>query len=106
MTSNPKAALSAILQGRTTLGDVRAYPLTVQRQALLEAIKSPFAGLSDDWTVAGITPSLFVFTQSAEELDEFGADDVEFLTICAFDWFNSRKVGKDVFRLLFRHATA
>lgn len=83
---DPKIVVDAILAEGNTGGEVRVYPVTIRRYALLEKLGSPFIDPERQFTVDGIVPSVFVMTRTAEELRKFCNADCAAIRDAAFAW--------------------
>lgn len=65
---NPDSALDAILQAPKRYGTMTVYPLTIQRIAVLELLRSPLFRGQGEWKLYDILAAIWTMTSSLTEL--------------------------------------
>lgn len=83
---DPKIVVDAILAEGNPDEQIKVYPVTIRRYALLEKLDSPFINPEKQFTVDSIVPSVFVMTRSAEELKKFCNAGPDAVRDAAFTW--------------------
>lgn len=83
---DPKIVVDAILAEGNPDEQIKVYPVTIRRYALLEKLDSPFIDPEKQFTVDSIVPSMFVMTRTAEELKKFCNADCAAVRDAAFTW--------------------
>lgn len=83
---DPKIVVDAILAEGNPDEQIKVYPVTIRRYALLEKLDSPFIDSEKQFTVDSIVPSMFVMTRTAEELKKFCNADCAAVRDAAFTW--------------------
>ncbi len=83
---DPKIVVDAILAEGNPDEQIKVYPVTIRRYALLEKLDSPFIDPEKQFTVDSIVPSVFVMTRSAEELKKFCNAGPDVVRDAAFTW--------------------
>ena len=85
-SEDPKIVVDAILAEGNPDEQIKVYPVTIRRYALLEKLDSPFINPEKQFTVDNIVPSVFVMTRSAEELKKFCNVGPDVVRDAAFTW--------------------
>jgi hypothetical protein len=83
---DPSIVVDAVLAEGGAGQNVKVYPVTIRRYALLEKLGSPFVDPEKEFGVDGIVPSVFVMTRTAEELKQYCNASREAIRDAAFAW--------------------
>lgn len=83
---DPSIVVDAVLAEGGAGRNVKVYPVTIRRYALLEKLGSPFVDPEKEFGVDGIVPSVFVMTRTAEELKQYCNASREAIRDAAFAW--------------------
>jgi len=94
-TRNPAVVLDAVAPAPEKVGGVEIGELTILKYAYLEKIKSPFVDPSQEFSVEGVVPTVFVMAQPKEELRKY-ARDPEALKADALEWAEGRLSVQDL----------
>lgn len=88
--SEPKIVVDAVLsEGLAQEQQVKLYPVTIRRYALLEKLKSPFIFADTEFNVNNVVPTAFVMSRTPDELKTFCTKPSEDVVQAAFDWAES-----------------
>lgn len=85
-SEDPKIVVDAILAEGNQDEQIKVYPVTIRRYALLEKLGSPFIDPEKQFTIDSIVPSAFVMTRSVEELKKFCNVGPDSVRDAAFVW--------------------
>lgn len=85
---NPKLVVDAIIENNDekTETNVKVFPMTIRRYAILEKLDSPFIDPTVDFEINTIIPTAFVMCTPKDKLREYMAHDIEKLIEDAYDW--------------------
>lgn len=65
--AEPKIVVDAVLsEGLAQEQQVKLYPVTIRRYALLEKLKSPFIFADTEFNVNNVVPTAFVMSRTPE----------------------------------------
>lgn len=87
--AEPKLVVDAVLaegQSPSQEAEVKLYPVTIRRYALLEKLKSPFIFADAEFNVNNVVPTAFVMSRTPEELKKFCTASSDAVVQAAFDW--------------------
>lgn len=88
--SEPKIVVDAVLsEGLPQEQQVKLYPVTIRRYALLEKLKSPFIFADTEFNVNNVVPTAFVMSRTPDELKQYCTKPSEDVVQAAFDWAES-----------------
>lgn len=90
---DPSIVVDAVLAEGGAGQNVKVYPVTIRRYALLEKLGSPFVDPEKEFGVDGIVPSVFVMTRTAEELKQYCNASREAIRDAAFAWSEDLPLG-------------
>ena len=65
---NPKIAIEAIVDGEKRIADLKVYPISIGRCALLELVESPFVAKDKDFTLYNLVPTFYIMCNPKENL--------------------------------------
>lgn len=85
-SSDPKIVVDAILAEGNPDEQIKVYPVTIRRYALLEKLDSPFVNSDKEFNVDSIVPSVFVMTRDVAELKKFCNASSDTIRDAAFTW--------------------
>ena len=92
---NPSIVLDAIIDAPKKAGNVTIGDITILKYAYLEKLSSPFISPDKEFSVANVIPTVFVLSQSKEQLRKYG-NDIETLKIDALEWADDNLDIRDV----------
>lgn len=86
--AEPKIVVDAVLSEGLAQDQqqVKLYPVTIRRYALLEKLKSPFVFADTEFNVNNVVPTAFVMSKTPEELKAFCTKSADDIVQAAFDW--------------------
>ena len=88
--AEPKIVVDAVLsEGLPQEQQVKLYPVTIRRYALLEKLKSPFIFADTEFNVNNVVPTAFVMSRTPDELKQYCTKPSEDIVQAAFDWAES-----------------
>lgn len=88
--AEPKIVVDAVLsEGLPQEQQVKLYPVTIRRYALLEKLKSPFIFADTEFNVNNVVPTAFVMSRTPDELKQYCTKPSEDVVQAAFDWAES-----------------
>lgn len=88
--AEPKIVVDAVLsEGLAQEQQVKLYPVTIRRYALLEKLKSPFIFADTEFNVNNVVPTAFVMSRTPDELKTYCTKPSEDIVQAAFDWAES-----------------
>ena len=88
--AEPKIVVDAVLsEGLAQEQQVKLYPVTIRRYALLEKLKSPFIFADTEFNVNNVVPTAFVMSRTPDELKQFCTKPSDDVVQAAFDWAES-----------------
>lgn len=88
--AEPKIVVDAVLsEGLAQEQQIKLYPVTIRRYALLEKLKSPFIFADTEFNVNNVVPTAFVMSRTPDELKTFCTKPSEDVVQAAFDWAES-----------------
>lgn len=92
--TNPEIVVDTIIdsEGTKTENNIKIYPCTIRRYALLEKLESPFISPDKKFDVTSIVPSAYIFASDNSKLKMYTTKDIEILVNDAFDWAESLKI--------------
>ena len=77
---NPKIAIEAIVDGEKKIGDdLKVYPISIGRYALLELVESPFVAKDKDFTLYNLVPTFYIMCNPKENLKGYTRKNIEAL---------------------------
>lgn len=83
---NPKAALDALLESTTRVGEIEVHPLTVARYALLELAGSPLVDYKNKLDIMTAIPSVYIMAMPTKNLPKYNSTNIDQLKEDAFEW--------------------
>lgn len=83
---NPKIAIEAIVDGEKKIGDLKVYPISIGRYALLELVESPFVVKGQDFKVCNLVPSFYIMCSPKEDLTGYTRKNTDTLVEKAMEW--------------------
>lgn len=88
--AEPKIVVDAVLsEGLAQEQQVKLFPVTIRRYALLEKLKSPFIFADTEFNVNNVVPTAFVMSRTPDELKQYCTKPSEDVVQAAFDWAES-----------------
>lgn len=88
--AEPKIVVDAVLsEGLAQEQQIKLYPVTIRRYALLEKLKSPFIFADTEFNVNNVVPTAFVMSRTPDELKQYCTKPSEDVVQAAFDWAES-----------------
>lgn len=88
--AEPKIVVDAVLsEGLAQEQQVKLFPVTIRRYALLEKLKSPFIFADTEFNVNNVVPTAFVMSRTPDELKQYCTKPGEDVVQAAFDWAES-----------------
>lgn len=88
--AEPKIVVDAVLsEGLAQEQQVKLFPVTIRRYALLERLKSPFIFADTEFNVNNVVPTAFVMSRTPDELKQYCTKPSEDVVQAAFDWAES-----------------
>ena len=94
--TDPIKAIDAALSPAKDVEDIKVYPITLARYALLELVKSPFVTASKDFTTIAMIPTIFVCCADTAELKKYNSSNIDELNqdaIAFADNIDPKKLG-------------
>ena len=88
MSKNPTIVTDSIIdsEGKHISDSIKIFPMTIRRYAWFEKLNSPFINPDVKFDINGIIPSVYIMTRTANELKQYGTNDIEKLISDSFDW--------------------
>ena len=85
---NPKIAIEAIVDGEKRIGkdDLKVYPISIGRYALLELVESPFVAKDKDFTLYNLVPTFYIMCNPKENLKGYTRKNIETLVEKSLEW--------------------
>ena len=83
---NPKIAIEAIVDGEKRIGDLKVYPISIGRYALLELVESPFVAKDKDFTLYNLVPTFYIMCNPKENLKGYTRKNIENLVEKSLEW--------------------
>lgn len=84
---NPKIAIEAIVDGEKRIGDdLKVYPISIGRYALLELVESPFVSKDKDFTLYNLVPTFYIMCNPKENLKGYTRKNIETLVEKSLEW--------------------
>ena len=85
---NPKIAIEAIVDGEKIIGkdDLKVYPISIGRYALLELVDSPFVAKDKDFTLYNLVPTFYIMCNPKENLKGYTRKNIETLVEKSLEW--------------------
>ena len=83
---NPKIAIEAIVDGEKIIGDLKVYPISIGRYALLELVESPFVAKDKDFTLYNLVPTFYIMCNPKENLKGYTRKNIETLVEKSLEW--------------------
>ena len=94
--TDPIKAIDAALSPAKDVEDIKVYPITLARYALLELVKSPFVTASKDFTTIAMIPTIYVCCADTAQLRKYNSSNVDELkqdAIAFADNIDPKKLG-------------
>ena len=94
--TDPIKALDAALSPAKDVEDIKVYPITLARYALLELVKSPFVTASKDFTTIAMIPTIYVCCADTAQLRKYNSNNIDELNqdaIAFADNIDPKKLG-------------
>ena len=94
--TDPIKAIDAALSPAKDVEDIKVYPITLARYALLELVKSPFVTASKDFTTIAMIPTIYVCCADTAELKKYNSSNIDELkqdAIAFADSIDPKKLG-------------
>ena len=92
---NPKLVVDTIMESseeKQQEGQVKVFPMTIRRYAILEKLDSPFIDPNVDFQINTIIPTAYVMCTSKDKLREYKSNDIEKLIQDSYDWSEDLEV--------------
>lgn len=92
---NPKLVVDTIMESseeKQQEGQVKIFPMTIRRYAILEKLDSPFIDPNVDFQINTIIPTAYVMCTSKDKLREYKSNDIEKLIQDSYDWSEDLEV--------------
>lgn len=87
VTNNPISALDALLAAPRRFGALTAYPLTIQRIAVLELLESPLVNArKKHWELFDVIAALWTMISSPLELRNVDSSTIEKIKLRVWQW--------------------
>ena len=85
---NPKIAIEAIVDGEKIIGkdDLKVYPISIGRYALLELVESPFVAKDKDFTLYNLVTTFYIMCNPKENLKGYTRKNIETLVEKSLEW--------------------
>ena len=83
---NPKIAIEAIVDGEKRIGDLKEYPISIGRYAMLELVESPFVAKDKDFTLYNLVPTFYIMCNPKENLKGYTRKNIETLIEKSLEW--------------------
>lgn len=85
--TNPKTTIDTILNTETEIcEDIKVFPITLARYALLELVESPFVTPGKKFTINNLLPSFFICCAKSEDLKGINSKNLDKLNEQALAW--------------------
>ena len=94
--TDPIKAIDATLSPAKDVEDIKVYPITLARYALLELVKSPFVTASKDFTTIAMIPTIYVCCADTAQLRKYNSSNIDELNqdaIAFADNIDPKKLG-------------
>ena len=94
--TDPIKAIDAALSPAKDVEDIKVYPITLARYALLELVKSPFVTASKDFTTIAMIPTIYVCCADTAQLRKYNSSNIDELkqdAITFADNIDPKKLG-------------
>ena len=94
--TDPIKAIDASLSPAKDVEDIKVYPITLARYALLELVKSPFVTASKDFTTIAMIPTIYVCCADTAQLRKYNSSNIDELNqdaIAFADNIDPKKLG-------------
>lgn len=94
--TDPIKAIDATLSPAKDVKDIKVYPITLARYALLELVKSPFVTASKDFTTIAMIPTIYVCCADTAKLRKYNSSNIDELNqdaIAFADNIDPKKLG-------------
>ena len=94
--TDPIKAIDATLSPAKDVEDIKVYPITLARYALLELVKSPFVTASKDFTTIAMIPTIYVCCADTAQLRKYNSSNIDELkqdAIAFADNIDPKKLG-------------
>lgn len=94
--TDPIKAIDAALSPSKDVEDIKVYPITLARYALLELVKSPFVTASKDFTTIAMIPTIYVCCADTAQLRKYNSSNIDELkqdAIAFADNIDPKKLG-------------
>lgn len=94
--TDPIKAIDAALSPAKDVEDIKVYPITLARYALLELVKSPFVTASKDFTTIAMIPTIYVCCAETTVLKKYNSSNIDELkqdAIAFADNIDPKKLG-------------
>ena len=94
--TDPIKAIDATLSPAKDVEDIKVYPITLARYALLELVKSPFVTASKDFTTIAMIPTIYVCCADTAQLRKYNSNNIDELkqdAIAFADNIDPKKLG-------------
>ena len=94
--TDPIKAIDAALSPAKDVEDIKVYPITLARYALLELVKSPFVTASKDFTTIAMIPTIYVCCAGTAQLRKYNSSNIDELkqdAIAFADSIDPKKLG-------------
>ena len=85
--TNPKTAIDTILNTETEIcEDIKVFPVTLARYALLELVESPFVTPDTKFSISNLVPSFYIMCVPIEMLKGINSKNLDKLNEQALSW--------------------
>ena len=94
--TDPIKSIDAALSPAKDVEDIKVYPITLARYALLELVKSPFVTASKDFTTIAMIPTIYVCCADTAQLRKYNSSNIDELkqdAIAFADNIDPKKLG-------------
>ena len=94
--TDPIKAIDAALSPAKDVEEIKVYPITLARYALLELVKSPFVTASKDFTTIAMIPTIYVCCADTAQLRKYNSSNIDELkqdAIAFADSIDPKKLG-------------
>ena len=94
--ADPIKAIDAALSPAKDVEEIKVYPITLARYALLELVKSPFVTASKDFTTIAMIPTIYVCCAETTALKKYNSSNIDELkqdAIAFADNIDPKKLG-------------
>lgn len=94
--TDPIKAIDAALSPAKDVEEIKVYPITLARYALLELVKSPFVTASKDFTTIAMIPTIYVCCADTAQLRKYNSSNIDELkqdAITFADNIDPKKLG-------------